>query len=369
VRRRRLTRAHLALLARPAAASQGRQLLEAVCRALGEELRCPVAAEGRLVAGTAHPAEGPATACATALLEVDGAAGGGLLEVELPFLVALLEKLAGGEGRRVPAMALTRIEEATLAYVVLVALAAVRGCEGLARWPAVRLLGLTLERAAAARHAAAHAPHLAVEVLLRVGGLEGAVRLLLPVRALAAALEDLPVAGAEAPAPGVLPDGLSLGCRVGRSPVSLPELARLDPGDVVLFPGVRKDARGRLLGAARLTSGLFVLEGELTPEGFSGVHARARAPLQQEVVMRSVVVDVEGPTRAGGELPVEVEIELARVQLPLADLLRLQPGGVLPLGVGASEPVVLRVGERAVARAELVDIEGEVGARILSLLP
>jgi type III secretion protein Q len=31
--------------------------------------------------------------------------------------------------------------------------------------------------------------------------------------------------------------------------------------------------------------------------------------------------------------------------------------------------VLLRVGDRVVARAELVDIEGEVGARILTLVP
>jgi len=31
--------------------------------------------------------------------------------------------------------------------------------------------------------------------------------------------------------------------------------------------------------------------------------------------------------------------------------------------------VLLRVGDRAVARAELVDVEGQVGARILEVLP
>ena len=68
-------------------------------------------------------------------------------------------------------------------------------------------------------------------------------------------------------------------------------------------------------------------------------------------------------------LPVEVEIELTRLLLPVSELAALRPGGVLPLRISASEPVVLRIGERAVASAELVDIEGEVGARILALLP
>jgi len=68
-------------------------------------------------------------------------------------------------------------------------------------------------------------------------------------------------------------------------------------------------------------------------------------------------------------LPVEVEIELTRLLLPLSELAGLKPGALLPLHINASEPVLLRVGDRAVARAELVDIEGEVGARILTLLP
>ncbi len=68
-------------------------------------------------------------------------------------------------------------------------------------------------------------------------------------------------------------------------------------------------------------------------------------------------------------LPVDVEIELTRLLVPLSELSVLKPGALLPLHINASEPVLLRVGDRAVARAELVEIEGEVGARILALLP
>lgn len=68
-------------------------------------------------------------------------------------------------------------------------------------------------------------------------------------------------------------------------------------------------------------------------------------------------------------LPVDVEIELTRLLLPLSELAALKPGTLLPLHVNASSPVLLRVGDRVVARAELVEIEGEVGARILALLP
>ena len=76
-----------------------------------------------------------------------------------------------------------------------------------------------------------------------------------------------------------------------------------------------------------------------------------------------------GPNHPPPAVPVEVAIELTRIQLPLGELACLSPGSVLQLRMSASDPVLVRVGDRAVARAELVEIEGEVGARIIALLP
>ena len=69
------------------------------------------------------------------------------------------------------------------------------------------------------------------------------------------------------------------------------------------------------------------------------------------------------------ELPVELEVELARVPLSLAEVAALQPGAVIPLRVSAGDPVFLRAGDRRIARAELVEIDGEVAARVLELVP
>ncbi len=67
------------------------------------------------------------------------------------------------------------------------------------------------------------------------------------------------------------------------------------------------------------------------------------------------------------QLPVMLEVELARIEVPLAELARLEPGAVLPLALDRRGLVTLRACERAVARGELVDVEGAVGVRILSL--
>jgi type III secretion protein Q len=67
------------------------------------------------------------------------------------------------------------------------------------------------------------------------------------------------------------------------------------------------------------------------------------------------------------EIPVTLEVELARVPLTLADLARLEPGSTLPLCLDQRGLVTLRLGERALARGELVDVDGAVGVRILSM--
>ena len=62
-----------------------------------------------------------------------------------------------------------------------------------------------------------------------------------------------------------------------------------------------------------------------------------------------------------------LEVELARVEVTLAELARLEPGATLPLALDRRGLVTLRAGERAIARGELVDVDGAVGVRVVSL--
>ncbi len=62
-----------------------------------------------------------------------------------------------------------------------------------------------------------------------------------------------------------------------------------------------------------------------------------------------------------------LEVELCRLELTLAELARLEPGAVLSLALDRRGHVTLRAGDRAVARGELVDLEGAVGVRIIAL--
>ena len=133
------------------------------------------------------------------------------------------------------------------------------------------------------------------------------------------------------------------------------DASALGRGDVLVFPLVTAEG-SRLSGPGRLLTSSFELRGTFSAAGFTLTRAMERLP--QETVMSSA-----DPT-----VPIEVEIELTRLRVPLDQLGALQVGAVMPLHISAAQSVVLRVGDRAVARAELVEVEGEIGARILSML-
>jgi flagellar motor switch/type III secretory pathway protein FliN len=67
-----------------------------------------------------------------------------------------------------------------------------------------------------------------------------------------------------------------------------------------------------------------------------------------------------------GEVPVVVRVEIGSAQMRAREWAELRTGDVFALGQRIAEPVTLRVGGVEVARGELIEIDGEVGVRILS---
>jgi type III secretion protein Q len=358
---RRLSRAHVTLNERPQVARSARQALQGMCDALGRELGCPVRAEARLLETVVMPRTGLAHTAAFALVDLSAAGGTGVLELEPPVLFAALERLAGAGTRPGPITELTRLEEASFAFLGLLALDALRGQEELRRRFAPRLTGVTMSRTEVLARLDARQRHLGVELMVTVGQTTAGGRLVLPAVVLDGVLKELPVERDAELAPEVLAARLEARCFVGRTSLPCKALEALGEGDVVLLEGLCREGRA-LSGPGRLVMRGFELTGDFTPEGFSLRHAHRRG-LSQESDMVTVIERSEGMP----PLPVEVEIELTRLMLPLSELAGLKPGALLPLRINASEPVLLRVGDRVVARAELVDLEGEVGARILTL--
>jgi type III secretion protein Q len=359
---RRLTRAHLTLGARPQVARLGREALQIVCEALGRELGSPVRASSQLVEAVVTPATGLAHTAAFVLLDLSMTGGSAVLELDLPVLFAALERLAGSSQRPSPVTRLTRLEEATFAFLVLSAVAALRIRSEFHRRLGPRLAGVTMNRAEALARLDSRKPHLGVELTLSVGEVSAGGRLVLPAVVFESACRDLPVERDSTIAPEVLAASIEARCFLGSTQLPRSSLKKLSPGDAVVFAGVLHGGE-HLLGQGRLVTRGFELVGEFTPKGFSLTRALRRA-----LSLESNMATVNEPGGGMPPLPVDVEIELTRLMLPLSELAALKPGSLLPLRINASEPVLLRVGDRAVARAELVDVDGEVGARILSLL-
>ncbi len=358
---RRLTRAHVTLGERPQLSRMGQQALHAICESLGRELGCPVSASARLAEATVLPASGLSHTAAFVFLELSATGGSAVLELAPPVLFAALERLAGGPSQPGPVTRLTRLEEATLAYLIMASLVAFRTQGELYRRWVPHLSGVTMSRRDALARLDGRRAHVGIELALTVGQTTAGARLVIPAVVLESPCKDLPVQRAPTLAPEVLAASLRARCFLGNRELLPSELKTLAVGDVVVFEGVH--LRGaHLLGRGRLVTRGFELVGTFSPEGFSLIRARNRA-----VEANMVAVNERGEGMP--PLPVEVEIELTRLLLPLSELAVLKPGQLLPLRINVSEPVVLRVGDRGVARAELVDIDGEIGARILSLLP
>ncbi|NVJ10514.1 type III secretion system cytoplasmic ring protein SctQ, partial [Myxococcus sp. AM001] len=68
-----------------------------------------------------------------------------------------------------------------------------------------------------------------------------------------------------------------------------------------------------------------------------------------------------------GDVPLQIAVELARVPVTAQQVVGLRTGQVLELSRGPGEPVELSVNGKVVARGELVELEGQLGVRIITL--
>jgi len=278
-----------------------------------------------------------------------------VLELDPRLAAALAARRTGGQGPEVPVLAATRFERALLAELLLGVLAALREVGAAeSRW-GPRLVEVGASRAEAERRLGS-GPSLIVELGVECAALRGRVVLHAPELALRAVALTI---GEERGPGGPLASGVRLAFspRVRCGVVWAHALAGL-AGSAVVLPGARL-VDGTLYGPLALVRPGAVLSGALSAEGFRLAGAERSAPSQE-------VTQVDP---ALSELPIELEVELARVPLSLAEVSALQPGALVPLRVSAGDPVFLRAGERRIARAELVELEGEVAARVLELVP
>lgn len=86
-----------------------------------------------------------------------------------------------------------------------------------------------------------------------------------------------------------------------------------------------------------------------------------RAIVADAIVADTIVADVS-------HIPISISIELCRTQLSLWELGGLKSGDVIELNKRPTELIDLLVAGKVIGRGELVDVDGELGVRISSLV-
>ena len=150
------------------------------------------------------------------------------------------------------------------------------------------------------------------------------------------------------------------------------DLASLEPGDALLppqWPLARASSEigwaGTLLLAA--PSGGIGITCVLSNDGRLVLGGDPQALFVREAEM--VELDESSAlVTAVGDVPILVRVEIGEARMAARDWAALQRGDVVALGRRVGERVVLRVGGVPVASGELVEIEGEVGVRIVERL-
>ncbi len=355
---RRVGRARVLLGRRPALVSELDSLRVAAAGALAGALGGPVVLEARAGDTPLVPGRALGHSALFSILALAGPGSEAVLELDPRLAAALASVRTGAHVPDVPVLAVTPFERALVAELLLTVLAALRELgTAESRW-SPRLVGVCAGRGEVEQRLGP-GPVVALALDLAASAVRGRAVLYVPELALRAIALQVPVARVDA----VAGDGpgrarIDFLPRLQCGAVWPQELAGLVSGAAVVLPGAHI-ADGTVHGRLALVRRGLVLAGTLSSAGFRHASADQAVPSQEVTEVDPVL----------SELPLEIEVELARVPLSLAEIGALQPGALLPLRVSIGDPVFLRAGDRRIARAELVEVEGEVAARILELLP
>tara|TARA_B100001750_G_scaffold214963_1_gene198477 strand:- start:382 stop:1494 length:1113 start_codon:yes stop_codon:yes gene_type:complete len=336
---------------------------EAALRALSGLIGCEVSVgsdalhvcdEGTLRAALLEPLAG------IVLAPSDGApARLAVLELD-PFLASWIgERMLGGDGLAADGVSpLPDVHRGALAFA-----AARVAAEADCPW---RIGGvLTSEEAFVAalgdRGSAVWSVELHVADAPGLGRAPRSARLWLPV----SLLDTLP----PAPRGAALADlPLAVAIDVGEAELEAEVLASLRPGDAIIPDrhwGADQRVRVRPLGGARSAWWCRAADGALTLEE---IERTDEGPVGRGSKMDDATrTDTSEDLAAIGDAPVTLSLELARFEIGLGELASLRPGEVVVSGVPLGREVRLRAGSKVVATGELVDVEGEIGVRLIAL--
>jgi flagellar motor switch/type III secretory pathway protein FliN len=275
----------------------------------------------------------------------------------------LVDLALGGDADALPATGIVPLDELSrgaLAYVVARVLAALGG-----GWTLRNIVELSQLQAASVEDC------IVWPIALELGSAQLHIRAYVPERV---RVQSLPERSAILSLHGLR---VTLLASAGRAQLPLSTLRELALGDVLVLDesalvrhrdGWRGNVSAGLLGSRNHLQCVIEEQG-LRIEGYAP--AKEFAMSTGHVHRAGDGETVESTPQAAStshiasDAPIELQVEIARFSLSLGELQRLQAGDVLSTGRRIGEHVSLRVGGQAFAEAELVDVEGEVGVRLL----
>jgi type III secretion protein Q len=341
----------------------------------------------------------PALSC---LLVIGAAPSEHKIIVDLDAGVAALaiDRLLGGHGEEARILRpLTEIEEGVLSFLVLQVLAQVHS-----GWETGRELGLTLDRFAA-RPSDLHplieavSGYFMLGIRMAVGRHVGYARVFLPLGLMTKTFGAVPAQSGSSPNEHELMKKLllsigdvALTARVEIAQLDLgpADIANLEVGDIIILEnhrltkapngfegqvfvklgaGMNGGVKGRLFSEdnqSRLEIVEIVTqekpaevimpqpEGAATPEA---PEAKAEQQGDNFAQTEGLLRDVDAP----------VVVELGRIRLNTSQVIRLRAGQILRLPRGPTDPVDLVVNGKLFARGELIEVDGELGVRLLQV--
>lgn len=181
----------------------------------------------------------------------------------------------------------------------------------------------------------------------------------------------IPVRGPVSSVAGMLPGQppVSLNIELARTTITAEEWSRARPGDAVVFEHHAGRAEAGEPLSVRIVCGAFAMpatikSGELNVTGgFSPlIHSERNDPMVNDP-------DRDITTTVLAAAPIEIVAELGRVTLRADEVSALKGGAVIPLPPKAESRIDLRIGDRLWARGELVDLDGQLAVRLISVTP
>jgi flagellar motor switch protein FliM len=339
-----------------------------------------------------------ATPIPLAVLGVEPAGRKALLELDPNFIIGMTDLIFGGEGSTGSKLlrVLSNIETGVIEFLLLRLIKAVSDTMTDFTGMTLRLEQLIVQGGQTLKNpeaiAESNEPVLQLTTRLGVADLLGYLNLYLPYGLLKGVAERKNGDGNRIELlrrwlPMIEMVKTEMVAEIGDIRLSSAELETVEPSDIILLQDVSLKFYGtELSGEIRVRLGLwgeYCFRGDIITDEESvrvilNSLCRNPRPARQEgeKMEDPLVKEPEGQTADDDltesadfvqSVPVTVVVELGRRNLTISDVTRLRLGQIIDLQRTPSEPVDLTIDGKLIGKGELVDVDGELGVRILRL--